>query len=64
MTSYPKSPRTTGNEADKNGDFGAKLRRAHGISKVGSHISDRCSYYTGELLMSARQSIRYNVKIA
>ena len=39
------------------------VRRGSG-SKVESHISDRCSYYTGELLMSAWQSIQYNVKIA
>ena len=35
----------------KDGDFGAisdgaKLRRASLISKVESHTSDRCSYYT------------------
>ena len=52
----------------KNGDFGAISVTdgscATPISKVESHISDRCSYYTGELLVSAQQSIRYNVKIA
>ena len=52
----------------ENCDFGAisvKERSCAALtSKVESHISDRCSYYTGELLMSAQQSIRYHVKIA
>ena len=43
----------------ENGDFGvfSVMERscAARISKVESHISDRCSYYTGELLVSARK---------
>ena len=52
----------------KNRDFGAisvtEGNCATPISKVESHISDRCSYYIGDLFVSAQQSIRYHVKIA
>ena len=33
-------------------------------SKVESHISDNCSYYIAQLVVSARNAIRYIVKIA
>ena len=55
----------------KNGDFGAIsvterscAARTGSDSKVESHISDRCSYYTGDLFVSAQQCIWYNVKKA
>ena len=41
----------------KNGDFGAISVTA----KVESHISDRGSYYAGQLLVSARKAVRYSV---
>ena len=52
------------------GDFGvfSVMERscAARISKVESHISDRCSYYTGELFVSARKVyyILYRMNIA
>ena len=50
------------------GDFGAfsVMERccAARISKVESHISDRCLYYTGELFVSARKAVRYSMNIA
>ena len=52
----------------ENGDFGvfSVMDRscAARISKVESHISDRCSYYTGELLVSARKVFPYRMNIA
>ena len=46
------------------GDFcdGAKLRAA--ISKVESQISDRFSYYTEQLFVSARNAVRLSVNVA
>ena len=45
----------------KNRDFGAisVTERSYGapISKVGSHISDRCLYYIGDLFVSTQQCI-------
>ena len=52
----------------KNGDFGAisVMERSWvaPITKVESHISDRCSYYTEKLLLLARSTTRYSENIA
>ena len=52
----------------KSADFGAisvtKRSWAAPISKVESHISDRCSYFTGQLFESARTAIQYIVNSA
>ena len=46
---------------NKNGDFDAisvtERSCAVPISKVGSHISDRCSYDTGERFVSAQKAV-------
>ena len=51
----------------KNGDFGAifvtERSCAAQISKVESRISDRSSYYTGYLFVSARKAIRCSENI-
>ena len=50
-----------------NGDVGAifitKQSCAAPISKVETHISDRCAYYAGQLFVSTRKAIRYSVDI-
>ena len=52
----------------KNGDFGAlfvtERSWAAPISQVESHISDRCSYYNGQLFVSGRTAICYSINIA
>ena len=51
----------------KTSEFGAisvtEWSCAAPISNVESHISDRCSYYNGELFESARKNIRKSVTI-
>ena len=52
----------------KTSEFGAisvtEWSYASPISNVESQISDRCSYYNGELFESARKTIRKSVTIA
>ena len=52
----------------KNGDFSAisvtEQRCVAPISKVESHISERCLHYTGEIFVSAQKAIQHSVNIA